>query len=238
MAQITLNLKSNSESFTTNDSDILYVSNLYDSAGVVDGATLTVIDTASAVTTTIDVEETITDIKLLTTALVQINTTQNESPLICISRIKDIFTYGSYANIRYDDNGNVFAVIKTTMTTAQILSTINTEVNEPLIYEALLTQVGTSAPTATVLKNTLGTVSFARSSAGQYTVTATGLLTLNKTDISFNNVLNGATTVYANIAVDDATLTLNGFEILTIGDSATQVDEILLHTRIGIKVYP
>lgn len=140
MAQITLNLKSNSESFATNDEDILYVSNLYDNTGAIVGSILTIIDTASAVTTTIDVEENITAIKLLTTALVQITTTQNESPLICISRIKDIYTYGSVANIRYDDNGNVFSVIKTTMTTAQILAAIQVQVVSGGDLEAVLSR--------------------------------------------------------------------------------------------------
>lgn len=124
MAQITLNLKSNSESFAINDADILYVVPLYDSAGDVDGATLTIIDTASAVTTTIDVEETPAQVNALSSALVQLTTTMNESPYFNIARIKDVYTRGgsSDANFRYDDNGNVFAVIKTDMTVAQILA--------------------------------------------------------------------------------------------------------------------
>lgn len=46
---------------------------------------------------------------------------------------------------------------------------------EPLVYVAYLTQTGTNAPVATVIKNTLGgTVVWARSSTGSYTGTLTG----------------------------------------------------------------
>jgi hypothetical protein len=124
MAQITLNVKSNSQEFALNDADILYVMPLYDEAGDTDGAILTIIDTASAVTTTITVEETPAQVGALTTAIVQLTTTMNESPYFNKSRIKDVFQRpdSSDANFRYDDNGNVFAVIKTDMTVAEILA--------------------------------------------------------------------------------------------------------------------
>ena len=50
------------------------------------------------------------------------------------------------------------------------------------VYTALLTQSGTSAPTATVLENTLGgTVVWTRDLAGQYTATLSGAFTSGKT---------------------------------------------------------
>lgn len=52
----------------------------------------------------------------------------------------------------------------------------------PKRYVALLTQTGTSAPTATVLENGLGgTVVWARSNVGIYTATLAGAFTENKT---------------------------------------------------------
>jgi len=58
----------------------------------------------------------------------------------------------------------------------------------PHDYRALLTQSGTDAPAVTaVLENSLGTVSYGYSSAGQYTFTATGLLTVGQTCLLVGN---------------------------------------------------
>lgn len=121
MAQITLNLKSNSQSFTINDYDIIYISDLMVD-GVLSGSILTIIDTASAVTTTIDVEEEPADVAALSTILIDIDLQGGSHGYVNTSRIKQLIEVGDYANIRYDDNGNVFSIIKTTMTTAEILA--------------------------------------------------------------------------------------------------------------------
>jgi len=55
------------------------------------------------------------------------------------------------------------------------------------VYTAILTQSGTSAPTATVLENTLGgTVVWSYNDAGQYIATLTGAFTTNKTAVFCN----------------------------------------------------
>lgn len=55
------------------------------------------------------------------------------------------------------------------------------------VYTALLTQTGTDAPVATVLENTLGgTPVWSYSAVGDYTLTATGLLTSAKTTLTLN----------------------------------------------------
>jgi hypothetical protein len=43
-----------------------------------------------------------------------------------------------------------------------------------LVYKAIIAQVSTNDPTATVLKNTLGTVTLARVGVGDYELTCTG----------------------------------------------------------------
>ena len=54
------------------------------------------------------------------------------------------------------------------------------------VYTALVSQSGTSAPTAIVLRNTLGgTVTWAYTGVGTYTATLTGAFTLDKTAIFF-----------------------------------------------------
>lgn len=104
-------------------------------------------------------------------------------------------------------------------------------------YVALLTQSGASNPTVIMLENGLGTISFARNSDGNFSVTATGLLVIGKTDVFFNNVINGAVTNFANIFVDYDTITVNGFDFVTYGDGGTAIDEVLKGTRITIRVY-
>lgn len=53
------------------------------------------------------------------------------------------------------------------------------------VYTILLDQTGTSAPTATVLRNTLGAVpTLARTGVGVYTITTSTLFTANKTFIT------------------------------------------------------
>jgi len=56
------------------------------------------------------------------------------------------------------------------------------------VYTALLTQAGIAAPVATILKNNTGaTFTWARTSSGTYTITASGnAFTSNKTLVFFN----------------------------------------------------
>jgi hypothetical protein len=98
--------------------------------------------------------------------------------------------------------------------------------NKPKKYVALLTQTGTNAPTAIVLENTLGTVTFGYNTTGIYSVTATGLLTSNKTTI----VTGGAV-----CSVDS--LTTNGFLLLSYS-VPTIANGILNKSTIEITVYP
>ena len=56
------------------------------------------------------------------------------------------------------------------------------------VYTALVTQAGTAAPVATILQNTTGaTFTWARTSSGTYTITASSnVFTNNKTILFFN----------------------------------------------------
>jgi len=59
-------------------------------------------------------------------------------------------------------------------------------------YVALLTQTSTSAPVATVLKNTIGTIVWAYTSAGVYTATLADAFTVGKTIVKINNAGAGS----------------------------------------------
>ena len=68
-------------------------------------------------------------------------------------------------------------------TVGQIASFANSYSLGYTVYTALLTQAGTAAPVATILQNTTGkTFTYARTSGGDYTITASSsLFTANKT---------------------------------------------------------
>jgi hypothetical protein len=105
------------------------------------------------------------------------------------------------------------------------------------VYEALLTQTGTNAPVATVLKNTLGgTPTWGYSSAGRYTLTLLNTFTVGKTCINFgicNTVGNPKIIqLYDDEGITDDILEFE-FKDLS-GESKNEFSNIL----IEIKIYP
>jgi len=100
------------------------------------------------------------------------------------------------------------------------------------VYIALISQTSTSAPTVTVLQNTIGTIVWTRDAAGEYYGTLVGAFTTDKTyftvmdtslDIDMERQLNGNDAVYIATAV-----------------ASTQVktDGLLTVCPIEIRVYP
>jgi len=93
------------------------------------------------------------------------------------------------------------------------------------VYTALLTQTGTSAPTAIVLENTLGgTVVWGRNVTGVYYATLIGAFTINKTALFvtnrlFNDILRAysdpedSNTIYLESSNGDGNLLNNTIEI-------------------------
>jgi hypothetical protein len=101
------------------------------------------------------------------------------------------------------------------------------------VYAAIVAQAGTAAPTATVLENTLGgTVVLARSSAGVYTFTLTGVFTTAKTVI-LASVDSGATAVMVRVAHTSA----NVVTITTANASAVAAD-LVGNLNLLITVHP
>ncbi len=95
------------------------------------------------------------------------------------------------------------------------------------VYTALLTQTGSTAPTEVILENTLGTVTYSYQSTGDYLVTATGLLTTDKTAI---NCGVGS--------MEISSLTNDSFTLFTFDLAAASLsDDILRSSMIEIKVY-
>lgn len=101
------------------------------------------------------------------------------------------------------------------------------------VYEGVLAQAGTAAPTATIHENTLGvTPTLARSGAGVYTVTATGLFTASKTLIQAT-VDAGATAVLVRVAHTSA----NVVTISTYTEAGVAAD-LVGNLNLSIKVRP
>lgn len=104
-------------------------------------------------------------------------------------------------------------------------------------FVGTLTQSGTSNPTSNILCGDLGTVTFSRNSIGNYTCTATGLLTLTKLCVIFGNEIEIATTDYASIIVIPGSITVNTFDFYTRDQTGALSDDILKETTIEIRVY-
>jgi hypothetical protein len=83
----------------------------------------------------------------------------------------------------------------------------------PKVYKALLTQTGTDAPVATVLENTLGTVTYSYTSAGKWIAQSSGLFTLNKTYVILNPTVNIPRFFYRTDSLDASNIPLEQYEI-------------------------
>jgi hypothetical protein len=102
------------------------------------------------------------------------------------------------------------------------------------VYAALLTQTGTSDPSATVLTNTLGEVpTYAYVSAGRYELNITGTLFLqNKTAVWFGASRNSSGVV--EMLYDGS----SKITIYTRDLAGSAIDEVLNYTYIEVRVYP
>jgi hypothetical protein len=107
------------------------------------------------------------------------------------------------------------------------------------VYTALLTQEGENAPVATVLENTLGTVSFSYNGVGDYTATLVGGFISNKTALMHKSIVNydigigyGAG-VFASRVVDVDTIQM--YTSVSVG--GTDENGILENEYFEIRVY-
>jgi hypothetical protein len=99
------------------------------------------------------------------------------------------------------------------------------------VYRANLTQTGTSAPTETILENTLsGRPTFAYVGPGDYTITLTGEWTASKTFILINNYPEGG-------IVRIQRTNSNEISLETFNTSFVSTNSVLQDTSIEIKVY-
>ncbi len=102
-----------------------------------------------------------------------------------------------------------------------------------LVYVALLTQTGTSAPVATVLTNTLGgTVVWTRDGAGNYLGTLAGVFTANKT-VCFATLDYAAPYSFLIFGRSDSDSVG-----MYLADNTTTQQDLNAGLQIEIRVYP
>ena len=105
----------------------------------------------------------------------------------------------------------------------------NAPVRPYKVYTALYSQNSTSNPTVVILENTLGTVTFTRSSNGVYLVNSSGLFTANKTFVIMGAGTNAAYTNAINL-INSST-----FSIVT-KVSSTQSDADSANTKVAFEI--
>lgn len=109
-------------------------------------------------------------------------------------------------------------------------------------YEAVVSQVGSSAPSAAVENNDFGATTFtwARTSAGIYTLTASApTFTANKTVVLMSNpnafLNNFKYTVTSTTVITFQTATLSVLSLILVPGNA---DALLSNTLVEVRVYP
>lgn len=132
--------------------------------------------------------------------------------------------------------GNIVgtAFIKTTSQPNQFLKADGSVSVGYRVYTALLTQTGTNAPTATVLENTLGTVTWSRAGTGAYLATLSGAFTTSKTFIVAT--LNTPSATFNGAVLRGNWSSVNECLFQTETDSG-QFDGAMQNASIEIRVY-
>ncbi|MBK8990155.1 MAG: hypothetical protein IPM39_29510 [Chloroflexi bacterium] len=101
-----------------------------------------------------------------------------------------------------------------------------------LEYVALLSQVGGNAPSAAVLKNTIGTITWSRVGEGNYIGTRTGAFPSGKTVVLVGTVITEMIFMTAGRANN------NQISVSTMANDGNYYDDNLQETAIVIRVYP
>lgn len=107
----------------------------------------------------------------------------------------------------------------------------NENFDEPfLVLSGIVTQAGTAAPVATLHRNTFGvTPAFARTSAGLYTITCTGMFPANQVQCWISGIIYGGARI---LRTNDNVITIN-----TETEAEIPTDGLLNATSFKIEVY-
>ena len=110
---------------------------------------------------------------------------------------------------------------------------VNSDYLKPYkVYAALITQSGTSAPTVTVLENTIGTIVWTRTAAGNYSGTLTGAFTASKTFSQLTLSLTDPQAIGYTKRNSGDVVVVRTYDSSTVGKDSTLVD-----ASLEIRVY-
>ena len=127
-------------------------------------------------------------------------------------------------------NGTISASPATTANQVVVKSQLDAVAARPYkVYTALLSQSSTSNPTVVILENTLGTVTFTRTSIGVYSVNSPGLFTADKTFVIMGAGIN------ANYTNAITLINSSTFYIIT-KVSSTQSDADSANTKVAFEI--
>lgn len=102
------------------------------------------------------------------------------------------------------------------------------------VYTALLTQVGTNPPTATVLENTIGNITFSYDGIGQYSIVSNGLFTTNKTTVFTSMNFYNDYNIIGHDYNSTSTIVIGTINVSLL---TTSQNNLLTRTPIEIRVY-
>jgi len=124
---------------------------------------------------------------------------------------------------------NVTAQACTNCTTTTTTTTL------PLykVYTALLERTGAVAPTATILENTLGTITFAYTGTGNYGTLSSGLFTINKTFVLLQKQADGLPGNTLGVLITST----NSISIVQNTTAGPNDEDWILPVCIEIRVY-
>ena len=130
------------------------------------------------------------------------------------------------------DNGDIYLCTDNTEGAA-VWELISTTIPKYKVYTALLTRTGATAPTAIVLENTLGTITFGYTTVGTYQINSADLFIADKTVVftqqepsgAFGRVLAAGRTTSTEIVLSQTT------------SSGTSNDDWVTPVSIEIRVY-
>jgi hypothetical protein len=111
------------------------------------------------------------------------------------------------------------------------------QINPYKSYQAVITQSGTSAPSAVVGLNELGaTMTWTRTSAGLYTLTAgSAVLTSGKTVIFLSAPITGLVS-YLVVPTSTSVITVSTLLLSVVATVLTAVNTDALMTNLGIEI--
>jgi len=105
-----------------------------------------------------------------------------------------------------------------------IITSVSDSVYGYKVYTALLTQVGTNAPTAIVLENTIGAIVWSRTTIGGYFATLSGAFTTDKTSVLITNGSANSTYIHG------AQVSTSNVNVITVADG--QIDKATVEIRV------